>query len=50
MIRDGRHIEDVEDGAIETLAELLHEQGFGPNRALAMAQAIAALPEMEVDW
>ena len=38
------------DAAVDTLAEHYHECGFGPDRARAMAQALAELPDREVDW
>ena len=50
MIRDERYVEDVEDAAIRTLAEVFFEAGFGPNRALAMAQSLASLPDKGEDW
>lgn len=50
MIHDNRLIEDVEDAAVRTLAEFLFEQGFGPNRAYAMAKAVSELPELGEDW
>ena len=47
---DERRPEEVEDAAVRTLAETFFECGFGPNRAEAMARAVARLPEQGEDW